>query len=401
MQEGAATLPADRTVSGYSGRPLRDIPFGRPIIGESERAAVLDVLSGPILVHGPRTVAFEDAFAKWTGAPHAISVSSCTAAMHLVYFALGLGSGDEVIVPAQTHAATAHAVELTGAKAVFADAEGETGNIDVTQIESLITLRTRAIAVVHYLGVPVDMVAVNAVAKRHGLFVLEDCALAIGTRFDRTHAGLLGDVGCFSFYPVKHMTTAEGGMVITRNAEIAQKIRHARAFGVDRHIGERKIPGQYDVTALGFNYRMNEIEAAIGIEQVKRLDSMLARRAANFAALDAGLRGRKNIALFAPPASGRRSSYFCFNAILAPPIASSRFEIVNRLNKRGVGTSIYYPKPVPHMSYYRKRYGYDESFSPNAAWISYNSIALPVGPHLDENDMAYVAESLIEAMKGL
>jgi dTDP-4-amino-4,6-dideoxygalactose transaminase len=218
----------------------------------------MDVLNGPILVHGPRATAFEDAFAKCTGAPHAVSTSSCTAAMHLVYFVLGLGPGDEVIVPAQTHAATAHAVELTGAKAVFVDAERETGNVDVDKIEAVITARTRAIAVVHYLGVPVEMVAVNAIARRHGLFVLEDCALAIGTLINGVHAGLLGDVGCFSFYPVKHMTTAEGGMVITRNAELAQKIRHARAFGVDRHMGERKIPGQYDVTALGFNYRMNE-----------------------------------------------------------------------------------------------------------------------------------------------
>ena len=200
---------------------MREIPFGRPIIGEAERAAVLDVLYGPILVHGPRTIAFENAFAKWTGAPHAISVSSCTAAMHLVYFTLGYGPGDEVIVPAQTHTATAHAVELTGAKAVFVDSERRTGNIDVSAIEAAITPRTRAIAVVHYLGVPVDMAGIGAVAKRHGLFVLEDCALAIGTRIDGVHAGLFGDVGCFSFYPVKHMTTAEGGMIITRNAALA------------------------------------------------------------------------------------------------------------------------------------------------------------------------------------
>jgi dTDP-4-amino-4,6-dideoxygalactose transaminase len=187
---------------------MRNIPFGRPTIGEEERAAVLDVLSGPILVHGPRANAFEDAFAAWTGAPHAVTVSSCTAAMHLVYFALGYGPGDEVIVPAQTHAATAHAVELTGARAVFVDAERQTGNIDIAAIEAAITPRTRAIAVVQCLGIPVDMTAVKAIAERHGLFVLEDCALAFGTRIDGVHAGLFGDVGCFSFYPVKHMKAA-------------------------------------------------------------------------------------------------------------------------------------------------------------------------------------------------
>jgi dTDP-4-amino-4,6-dideoxygalactose transaminase len=380
---------------------VRNIPFGRPIIGDEERAAVLDVLSGPILVHGPRSALFEDAFARWTGAPHAVSVSSCTAAMHLVYFALGLGAGDEVIVPAQTHTATAHAVELTGAKAVFVDAELSTGNIDIEAIEAAITPRTRAIAVVHYLGVPVDMAAVNTIAKRHKLFVLEDCALAIGTRIGETHAGLFGDVGCFSFYPVKHMTTAEGGMIITRDGALASKLRHLRAFGVDRHMGERKIPGIYDVTALGFNYRMNEIEAAIGIEQVKRLDDILAKRAANFAALDQALRGALHLSLFSTPKSGMQNSYYCLAMGLDIQAAPLRFDIVNKLNKRGVGTSIYYPEPVPYMSYYRIKYGYTAGSFPNAASISHNSIALPVGAHLGLDDMAYVAEVVAETVQEL
>jgi dTDP-4-amino-4,6-dideoxygalactose transaminase len=378
-------------------RATREIPFGRPVIGEAERAAVLDVLMGPILVHGPRSTAFEDSFAKWTGAPHAVSVSSCTAAMHLIYFALGLGAGDEVIVPAQTHTATAHAVELTGAKAVFVDAERRTGNIDIPAIEAAITPRTKAICVVHYLGVAVDMAAVNAIAKRHKFFVLEDCALAIGTRVDGTHAGLLGDAGCFSFYPVKHMTTAEGGMIITRNGDLAAKLRHLRAFGVDRHMGERKIPGVYDVTALGFNYRMNEIEAAIGIEQVKRLDDMQSRRTANFATLDGRLRGNRHLDMFdlSPPG---QNSHYCLSVVLKPSVAELRFDIVSALNKRGVGTSIYYPKPVPHMSFYRTKYGYGTDSFPNAAWISYNSIALPVGPHLGIDDMNYVAEAVLETV---
>jgi perosamine synthetase len=374
---------------------MRNISFGRPIIGEAERAAVLDVLKGPILVHGPRATAFEDAFAAWTGAPHAVSVSSCTAAMHLVYFALGFGPGDEVIVPAQTHAATAHAVELTGAKAVFVDAERQTGNIDVPAIEAAITSRTRAIAVVHYLGVPVDMAAVNALARHHGLFVLEDCALAVGTRIDGTHAGLLGDVGCFSFYPVKHMTTAEGGMIITRDGELAAKLRHLRAFGVDRHAGERKIPGVYDVTALGFNYRMNEIEAAIGIEQVKRLNDMMGQRQANFSALHRRLKGQAHLQLFATPEQNFQNSYYCLNVMLAAKLAPVRFEIVSRLNGRGVGTSIYYPKPVPHMTYYRNKYGFGVDTFSNAAWISDSCITLPVGPHLNGDDMAYVADVLL------
>lgn len=376
-------------------QPLREIPFGRPIIGDAERAAVMEVLSGHILVHGPHTTAFEDAFAKWTEAPFVIAVSSCTAAMHLVYFVLGFGPGDEVIVPAQTHTATAHAVELTGAKAIFVDAERQTGNIDIAAIEEQINGRTRAIAVVHYLGMPVEMAAVNAIARRHGLFVLEDCALAFGTRIDGVHAGLLGDVGCFSLYPVKHITTAEGGLIVTRDRALADKLRRARAFGVDRHMGERRIPGVYDVTALGLNYRMNEIQAAIGIEQVKRLDHILARRAANFATLSSRLRSNSHIELFALPNARNESSYYCLSVLLKPTAADARFEIVSQLNQRGIGTSIYYPEPVPLMTYYREKYGYrGESFA-NAARISHNSIALPVGAHLGQDDMEYIADNLV------
>ena len=378
---------------------MREIPFGRPIIGDAERNAVLDVLSGPILVHGPRSAAFERAFAEWTGAPHAVSVSSCTAGMHLVYFALGYGPGDEVLVPAQTHTATAHAVELTGAKAVFVDAEAATGNISIDAIEAAITPRTRAIAVVHYLGVPVDMRRVVEIARRHGLFVLEDCALAIGTRLDGTHAGLWGDAGVFSFYPVKHMTTAEGGMILTRDRDLAGKLTHLRAFGVDRHMGERKIPGVYDVTALGFNYRMNEIEAAIGIEQVKRLDDILARRAANFRALDAGLRDIRGLTLFEGPPQGGIGSHYCLSMVLDPALAARRLEIVAKINARGVGTSIYYPRAVPLMRYYAEKYGYRAGSWPNAERISDHSIALPVGPHLDEGDMAYIAETVRDALR--
>ena len=261
------------------------IPFGKPMIGDEERSAVSKVMQGPILVHGPVAGEFEAAFAAFTGAPHAISVSSCTAGMHLIYFALGYGPGDEVIVPAQTHVATAHTVELTGAKPVFVDAEDETGNINIDAIEAAITPRTRAIAVVHYLGVPVDMPKVVAIAQKYKLFLLEDCALAFGARVDGVHAGLHGDAGVFSFYPVKHMTTAEGGMIILRNGELATKLRLVKAFGVDRSHGERKVPGVYDTVALGFNYRMSEIHAAIGIEKVKKLLGRLNARKANYEAL--------------------------------------------------------------------------------------------------------------------
>jgi perosamine synthetase len=380
---------------------MREIDFGRPMIGDSERAAVMDVLNGPILVHGPRAVAFEKEFADWTGAPHAVSVSSCTAGLHLVYFYLGLGAGDEVIVPAQTHAATAHAVELTGAKAVFVDAERRTGNIDIEQIEAALTPRTRAISLVHYLGLPVDMDRINAIAKKRDLFVVEDCALSLGSRYRGIHTGLLGDVGCFSFYPVKHITTAEGGMITTTRAEVAAKITRQKAFGVDRQHGDRKVPGVYDVTMLGFNYRMNEIEAAIGIEQMKRLDGILATRERNYRGLHRRLREIDEISLLETSNGICQSSYYCLSILLGKRLADLRFELVSKLNKAGVGTSVYYPKAVPDLTYYREKYGFKAGSFPNASWISDASIALPVGPHLDEDDMAYIADTVRAAIAEL
>jgi len=368
----------------------RSIPFGKPIIEEEERAAVMDVLAGPILVHGPRATVFENEFAAYTGAPHAVTVSSCTAGMHLVWFTLGLGPGDEVIVPAQTHVASAHAVELTGAKAVFVDAEAASGNIDVAAIAGAITARTKGIVVVHYLGMPVDMVPVVEFARKHRLFVLEDCALAIGTKLDGVHAGLHGDAGVFSFYPVKHMTTAEGGMIITRDGDLAARLRLRKAFGVDRAHGERKIPGAYDVVALGFNYRMNEIQAAIGSVQLRKMGRFLAARERNYRALSIALAGAPAIGQLQSTHGRFTSSYYCLSIILDAPLAPKRADLIARLNADGVGTSVYYPQPVPRMTYYRDKYGWKDGAFPVAARISDCSIALPVGPHLDADDMNYI-----------
>ncbi len=380
---------------------MRQIPFGRPMIGEEERAAVLDVLAGPILVHGPRATQFEADFAAYTGAPHAVSVSSCTAGMHLVYFALGVGPGDEVIVPAQTHVATAHAVELTGARPIFVDAEAETGNIDIAGIERAATPRTKAIAIVHFLGMPVDVTQIVALARRRGWFVLEDCALALGTRFDGTHAGLFGDVGVFSFYPVKHITTAEGGMVITRDTKLAQALRLKKAFGVNRSHGERVVPGVYDVDALGFNYRMSEIHAALGIAQLKKVDAFLAQRKANYQALALALAGVRGIRLLRSSGGRFESSYYCLSVVLDPLLVARRLDVVERLKADGVGTSVYYPHAVPHLAYYRDKYGFPEDSFPIARSISDGSIALPVGPHLGEEDMRFIGGAVRRAMEGI
>jgi dTDP-4-amino-4,6-dideoxygalactose transaminase len=371
------------------------IPFGKPMIGPEEKAAVMEVLEGPILVHGPRATGFEDAFAEFTAAPHAISVSSCTAGMHLIYFALGLGPGDEVIVPAQTHVATAHAVELTGAKAVFVDADMNTGNVDVSLIEAALTPNTKAIAVVHYLGAMVDMGSVSLIAKRHNLFLLEDCALAPGAQLDGVHAGLHGDAGVFSFYPVKHLTTAEGGMIILKDGALAERLRLLKAFGVDRNHGERGLPGLYDVVALGFNYRMSEIHAAIGTEQVKKLPTFLAQRRENHDHLESKLGSVADVSVIPQPVNERFvSSHYCLGMMLDSNIAHQRPKIMDLLKDQGVGTSIYYPHPVPRLKHYEDRYGFDAERFVNAAAISDQIIALPVGPHLTVSDMGEVSEAV-------
>ncbi|MBM3400824.1 MAG: DegT/DnrJ/EryC1/StrS family aminotransferase [Bacteroidetes bacterium] len=379
-----------------------NIPFGVPMIGPEERNAVAEVLAGPILVHGPKATDFERAFAEFTKAPHAISVSSCTAGMHLIYFTLGFGPGDEVIVPAQTHVATAHAVELTGAKAVFVEAETETGNIDIDKIEAAITSKTKAIAVVHYLGVPVDMPRVKAIADKHSLFLLEDCALSPGASVDGIHTGLHGDAGVFSFYPVKHITTAEGGMIILKDSELAAKLKLRKAFGVDRTHGERKVPGVYDTVVLGFNYRMSELHAAIGIEQIKKLPDFLAKRLANHQELSRNLANVDGLNVLPAPVNDRFTScHYCLSVILDPTLAARRPEIMDELTKAGVGSSVYYPQPVPRMTYYKEKYGYDETLYPYATMFSDQTIALPVGPHLNANDMKTIADTLIKIIKNI
>lgn len=365
------------------------------MIGEEERAAVLDVLSSPQLVHGPKAKSFEAAFARSLGNDaHATTVSSCTAGLHLIYMHLGLGVGDEVIVPAQSHVATAHAVEITGATPIFVDCDASTGNIDVALIEGKITANTRAISVVHYLGLPVDMEGVNIIARKHGLFVVEDCALAVGSALNGVACGLLGDAGAFSFYPVKHMTTAEGGMVVSRHKEVVQSVENLKAFGYDRSPAQRTVPGVYDVARLGLNYRMNEISSAIGIEQLKKVPEFHRQRVLNAAALRAALSGVPGIQLLEPGNEKRLHSEYCLVVVLDDGLGPRRAEIISAMAAAGVGTSVYYPVPLPLCTYYRNKYGHQKASFPNASRISDQSIALPVGPHLDEGDMQIIADNL-------
>lgn len=380
----------------------RTIPFGRPWITDQDRQAVLDVLQGHILTHGPRCREFEEEFANFLGDEcYCVSVSSCMAALHLAYLQMGIGPGDEVIVPAQTHTATAHAVELVGAHTVFVDCDPRTGNIDCTKLEALITPRTKALSLVHFLGIPCDMDEVMSFAEQYKLKVVEDCALAVGTRYKGRHAGLFGDAGCFSFYPVKHMTTAEGGMFVSRNKEIGQYVAKLRAFGVDRRHTERSVPGMYDVVMLGLNYRMSELQAALGCGQLANIKENLERRRTNFTRLKTFLLELDNVRVLDSANYESVNSHYCLSIVLEGKLGGYRNEMISRLNNAGVGTSVYYPHPVPRMSYYKNKYGYEAKSYPNAAAISDCSIALPVGPHIIKDDIDYIAEILKNTLKEL
>ncbi len=380
----------------------RNIPFGKPWITDAERNAVLSVLAGDVLTHGPQSRAFEQEFAAFMGeGAHAVTMSSGMAALHMAYWQLGIGTGDEVIVTAQTHVATVHAVEVVGARPVFVDCRPEDGNIDPGLIEAAITSRTKAIGLVHFLGIPCDMTAIMSIAGRHGLKVIEDCALAVGTRYRGTHVGLFGDAAIFSFYPVKHITTGDGGMFVSRHKDLADRVAKARAFGVDRSFSERSIPGMYDVPTLGLNYRLSDINSAIGRKQLERIDVILERRRANFESLKHGLSAIPDATILDCIAEDAVNSHYCLSIALEGQVAPRRNEVVRRLNEAGVGTSVYYPHPVPRLAYYRAKYGYEPGRFAQAARISDQSVALPVGPHLGGDDMAYIIDQFSRISKEL
>lgn len=370
------------------------IPFARPWLTDEDRAAVDRVLQGHVLTHGPECEAFEHEFAEFLGDDvHCVTVSSCMAALHLAYLDLGIGPGDEVVVAAQTHVATAHAVEWVGARPVFADCDPATGNVTPQTIADAITTRTRAIGLVHFLGIPCDMDAIIDLAQAGGLPVVEDCALAVGARSAGRHVGTAGHVGTFSFYPVKHLTTAEGGMFVTRHADVAARVRRLRAFGVDRGHAERRTPGVYDVPTLGLNYRMSELQAALGRTQLGRAHEFLTRRRDNFERVrepltEAGLR------VLDAQDDSAESAHYALSAVLPGGAGGPRERIVEALAEAGVGTSLYYPHPVPRLSYYRDRYGYIDGFHPHAEEISDASVTLPVGPHLSDDDAERVAATV-------
>lgn len=384
-----------------SSEETRSIPFGRPSIGNAERRAVMEVLDSPILTHGPRMEGFERDFAAFTGASHALACSSGMAALHASLVALGAGTGDDILVPAMTHTATVHAVEMVGARPVFVDCRIADGNLTAEALEAALTPQTRGIMLVHYVGIACPMRSIMDFAQKRGLFVVEDCALAPGTLYGGKHVGLWGDAGCFSFYPVKHMTTGEGGMLITKDSALAAKAKAFRGFGVTRTHSERAIPGIYDVTSLGVNYRMSELNAALGIVQTARMPEFLEARARNFHELAAGLQTIEGMHILDSADDGAGNSHYCLVAVLPEDKRLKRNDLLLDLKQKGIGTSVYYPHPIPRLAYYQEKYALNWQDFPNAATISDHALAFPVGPHLQPGDCAYIINHLKQSLHTL
>lgn len=329
--------------------PLSDINFG-----EDEVQAVADVVRSRWLSMGAITVKFEEDFSHFIGAKHALAVTNATAALHLACLAVGMGPGDEAIVPSLTFVATANAVRYTGATPVFADIESlDWLTISPSAIESCITERTRAILVMHYAGYPCDMPAIMEIARRHNLYVIEDSAHAIGSDLDGIHLGAWGHVGCFSFFSNKNMTTGEGGMLVTNDDEIALRVRAMRSHGMtslswDRHKGHS---WSYDVVDLGFNYRIDEIRSALGCVQLKKVA--------------AGNENRKRLTnryrdmltelvpdVIMPFAGNKGRSCHHVLPILLPP-GMDRSQFMAGMKSHGIQTSIHYP-PAHRFRIYEK-----------------------------------------------
>ena len=371
----------------------RTIKFSDPDIIDVDLEAVEDVLKSGWLAHGKFSEKLEQLFCEYTGAKYSTTVSNCTAGLHLSCLGAGFKSGDEVIVPAQTHTATAHAVEYTGAKAIFVDVENLSGNILISEIEKNINPKTKGIIPVHMAGYPCEMDKIKEICLKNDLILIEDCAHGIGTNFQGKHVGNFGIAGCFSFYPTKQITTGEGGIVISNDKEFIEKVKKLKAFGIDTPPELRTKPGVYDVKSLGYNYRMTDFQAALGAGQMERYKKNVSSRRKNAKKLCNSFENVKGIS-FTPYTDN--NSYFLFQILFDKII--DRDMILFALKEQGIGVSIHYATPVPLMSYYRDKYSFKEGDYPNAEMYANQSISLPIHPKLSEDDMNYIAFNIKKSL---
>jgi len=373
--------------------PLSDIDLGK-----KEVEAVLRVLRSGWLSTGPVTERFEKAFSEYLGGGYAIAVSNGTAALHLALAAAGIEEGDEVILPSLTFVATANSVLYVRAKPVFADIVGADDlNISPQEIEKKITKKTKVILVMHYGGYPCDMESILKIAKRHGLYVIEDAAHAPGSEYRGRRCGLIGDVGCFSFFSNKNLATGEGGMVVTRDKELSVRVRGMRSHGMEA-LSWDKYRGRlssYDIRGLGYNYRTTEIQSALGLAQLKKLDQNNKKRKKLVETYRSELRKVKEISI---PFSYFKGvpSYHLFTILVAPFVDRNR--VMARLKEFGIQSSVHYP-PVHLFSLYRNQVGYKKGDFPRTEEVSQREITLPLHPLLNTSDVKWIARKLEEAIQ--
>ncbi|MCK4781678.1 DegT/DnrJ/EryC1/StrS family aminotransferase [Candidatus Parcubacteria bacterium] len=363
------------------------IPIVKPIIKEEEIRAVEEVLSSGIIAQGPKVAEFEKKFADFCGTKYAVAVNSGTAALHCAMRACGIKKGDEIITTPFTFVATANSIIMQDARPVFVDIYLDTFNIDSAKIEKKITKKTKAILSVDLYGQIYNVNVIKKIAEKYNLKIIEDACQAVGGEFNHKKAGSFGDAGVFSFYATKSMTTGEGGMLATNNESIAELAKRFRHHGQSEQT-------RYQYFDLGFNYRMTDIAAAIGIEQLKKIDDFNEKRIKNAKILTEGLRNIKG--LITPTVKDNYKHVFHQYTIrVADEFKLSRDELSRYFKEKGIGSAIFYPKPL-HLYPYFEKFGYKEGDFPIAEKASREVLSLPVHPLVSEEDIRFIIKTIQE-----
>ena len=372
------------------------LPYGRQEIGDADIKAVVEALCSDWLTTGPRVGQFEKAFARFCGAAEGVAVNSGTAALHAAMRAVRVGSGDEVIVPAITFAASANAAAYEGATPVFADVEPDTLLIDPEHVASLIRPRTKAIVAVDYAGQPADYAALRALVKGTGIRIVADACHAPGATYMGCKAGTLADISCFSFHPVKHLTTCEGGMTLTDDADLAAHMRRFRNHGIDSDHRKRESEGTfaYDMVELGYNYRLPDVQCALGLAQLERLPKWIAQRQAVAGWYAECLAGMDHVLPLSVHADRTHAYHLYVVRLDLAKLRVSRAKAFTHLRGRGIGANVHYA-PVYLHSFYRAR-GYEPGLCPAAEAAYEQILTLPMFPAMTRSDVERVASVLAE-----
>jgi UDP-4-amino-4,6-dideoxy-N-acetyl-beta-L-altrosamine transaminase len=383
------------------GRPVREtfLPYARQVIEDDDVEAVVAALRSDWLTTGPRVERLEEVFAERIGVRHAVAYSSGTAALHGTIFAAGLAAGDEVVVPTFTFAASAACVVYQGATPVLADVDRATLNLTATELERRIGSATRAVMVVHYAGVPADMVAIGAVARKAGLLVIEDAAHAAGARTTAGPCGALGDMAVFSLHPAKQLTSGEGGIVTTDDGALAERLRRFRNHCMDTSGRERETSGAYAYTIeeLGFNYRLTDIHAALGLAQLAKLDRFVARRVELVRRYDERLGERPELTLPSAPVGTVPSWHLYTVRLDLDLLAATRDDVFAAMRAENIGVNVHYI-PVHRLGFYSRLLGHDPTEFPVAEDAFRRILTLPLHPAMSDEDADSVCRALVKVL---